>query len=334
RWIVVDNMDSSIDYNGSGWFTTNEAKENIGNFGPTYLSTLHGTNSSAELLFTFNGSAIRLWGTNNPREQSGIIDPDWDCLIDGASIGRIAHFAYAANFCVFCDWKGEVAGEHTLTVRASSKGQTFWVDMIDYVPPPEASVAIGQVVAVHHMDKVIRYGTGWNVLGDFARFTTEHGTTAEFEFEGRNQTTLVGLHPHYAPKASTTATYTLDGGPPVTFALRGPGKDEDTIFNQRFFETPPLSPGSHRILVVYGGNQETTPLTLTHLSIEGANSVSLSALYIPSQTSNSSSRPNSDQTEAVASTTRPVGAIIGGTVGGFAIIVAFTLAIFLLLRRR
>ncbi|KAH6888346.1 hypothetical protein BKA70DRAFT_59894 [Coprinopsis sp. MPI-PUGE-AT-0042] len=115
RWTVIDNMDPSIRYNGPGWFSTNDAKETVGNFGPTYLSTLHGTNFNAELSFAFNRSAVRLWGTNNPRNQSGVISPKWDCLADGASIGPTAPFTYAENNWLFCDWRG-ASGEHTLSL--------------------------------------------------------------------------------------------------------------------------------------------------------------------------------------------------------------------------
>ncbi|KAH6879660.1 hypothetical protein BKA70DRAFT_1033626, partial [Coprinopsis sp. MPI-PUGE-AT-0042] len=283
RWIVLDDTDSSITYSSAGWFTTNEAKENFGNFGPTYLSTLHGTNSSAEISFTFNGSSTRLFGTNEPGNESGTIDPSWDCLLDGTSIGRTDEFFYPANIWVFCNWVDGAAGEHTLTVRASSQAQTFWANMINYVPLPGASVASSQVVAVHHADKAIHYGEGWLTTSTFAKFATESGATVELDFEG-TRLNWWGHIPDEYPRAPTTATYAIDSGSPTTFALRGLAKEEPFLFNQRFFQTPPLSPGSHTIRVVYGGNHETTPLTLTHVSIEGATLISSAVLYSPNAT--------------------------------------------------
>lgn len=135
--------------------------------------------------------------------------PSWDCLIDGVSIGPTAHFAYPENNWVFCSWGDGVAGKHTLTVQATTLGQTFWVDKIEYVPLPEASVPSVQAVAVQYMDGAIHYGAGWATLLNFARFTTESGTTVEYEFEGkypfllslqriyvvhRNQVKLVGVY--------------------------------------------------------------------------------------------------------------------------------------------
>jgi hypothetical protein len=159
------------------------------------------------------GSAVRLWGTNNPRVQNGVIYPNWDCLIDGESVGATPHFPFLENNWVFCDWKDGDPGEHTLTVQVTTQDQSFWVDSIEYVPVPEAIRENGQVVAIRHMDEAIHYGDGWKTLTDFAKYTNEGGAMVEFEFMGkflisrggrmyssnlntrhRNQSELVGLH--------------------------------------------------------------------------------------------------------------------------------------------
>jgi hypothetical protein len=53
---VVDDSDPAIQYSGSGWFRDNRGSlDGVGNFGPTYLHTVHGTNSSDSLSFSFHG---------------------------------------------------------------------------------------------------------------------------------------------------------------------------------------------------------------------------------------------------------------------------------------
>lgn len=55
RFIIVDDVDPSIQYTGS-WFST-QGTLGLGNAsdGPPYENTLHGANSSASLSFAFNG---------------------------------------------------------------------------------------------------------------------------------------------------------------------------------------------------------------------------------------------------------------------------------------
>jgi hypothetical protein len=130
------------------------------------------------------GSAVRLWGSNNPRNESGIIDPTWDCLIDNVDIGATDPFPFAENNWLFCDWKDGTPGEHTLTVRVQSQGQTFFVDRVEYIPSPTASVPGGSVISVDHKDNAIKLGEGWGALGGSANFTTARGATAEVEFVG------------------------------------------------------------------------------------------------------------------------------------------------------
>ena len=54
RWIIVDDVDSQIQYTGP-WFPDQGSQDSVGNFGPPYQSTMHGTNSNASLSFAFYG---------------------------------------------------------------------------------------------------------------------------------------------------------------------------------------------------------------------------------------------------------------------------------------
>jgi hypothetical protein len=50
----VDDVDSQIQYTGP-WFPDQGSQDSVGNFGPPYQSTMHGTISNASLSFAFHG---------------------------------------------------------------------------------------------------------------------------------------------------------------------------------------------------------------------------------------------------------------------------------------
>lgn len=54
RWVIVDDVDSQIQYTGP-WFADQGSLDSVGNFGPPYQNTVHGTNSNASLSFAFQG---------------------------------------------------------------------------------------------------------------------------------------------------------------------------------------------------------------------------------------------------------------------------------------
>lgn len=58
RWVILDDQDSDITYVGN-WFRDSGSKDNIGNFGPPYLHTLHGTSADGSVTFKFNGMCPR-----------------------------------------------------------------------------------------------------------------------------------------------------------------------------------------------------------------------------------------------------------------------------------
>lgn len=54
RWVVVDDTDPGITYTGQ-WFLDQDTQDSLGNYGPPYLGTLHGTNSDSSFSYPFNG---------------------------------------------------------------------------------------------------------------------------------------------------------------------------------------------------------------------------------------------------------------------------------------
>ena len=131
-----------------------------------------------------SGTQIKVIGSNNIRNDSGVLDPTWQCFVDNISIGASTPFPYAENNWVFCEQDTLVDGPHILTVNATIlKSQTFWIDNIQYVP--SASVSLDQkAVVVDNLDPQLQYGQGWQALGGTANMTTVPGSIFLYNFIG------------------------------------------------------------------------------------------------------------------------------------------------------
>lgn len=56
RTVVVDDSDSNIHYQGSGWVQEPPGSYDVfGNFGPTYQHTIHSTSTGGVLTYSFSG---------------------------------------------------------------------------------------------------------------------------------------------------------------------------------------------------------------------------------------------------------------------------------------
>ncbi|KAF9563380.1 hypothetical protein CPC08DRAFT_760934 [Agrocybe pediades] len=269
RWVVVDDADPAIKYAGL-WFEDFGSLDSKGNFGPVYDGTLHGTNSSASLEYSFNGTQVTIYGTNNHLDTSGVLDPAWECFIDGISIGSANLVVTVENNWVLCEQDDLHDGAHMLSVNATTKRQTFWFDSIRYRPSPTMSLESATVL-VDNSDVGLQnsYSADWMPLFDIANMTNSAYATFSFNFTGISLAWygLIPIDSAHPFQYDTTGVYVLDGGTPTTFVLQRLRSDTVTQYNQKFFETPPLLPGPHNIVVTYLGNSATTPLTLDYLII-------------------------------------------------------------------
>ncbi|KAF8801613.1 hypothetical protein BYT27DRAFT_7197850 [Phlegmacium glaucopus] len=334
RSIIVDDVDSRIQYTGP-WFPDEGSQDSVGNYGPPYQSTMHGTKSNASLSFAFNGTQIRVVGSNNIRNDSGVLDPTWQCFIDNISIGASTPFQYPENNWEFCEQNTLLDGPHILTVNATVlKSQTFWIDNIQYVP--SASVSLDQAaIVVDSVDPQLQYGQGWQALGGNANMTTVAGSIFTFDFIGVSLS-WYGYIPMELPLGSSPATYSIDGQTPINFLLKGIPENTSTTYNQKFFETAQLPAGHHTLKAVYEGNN-STPLTLDYLVIQNgtlASTTTSGSSHATSSSITGDGAGNGTSGASGASTrSTPIGAIAGGVIGGLALTV-FIIFGFLLLRRR
>jgi hypothetical protein len=303
---------------------------------------------------------VNVFGTTNINNSSGIIDPTWECFIDGVSIGSTSPFQYAENNWVLCTWNNNgTSGSHVLTVNATSNGHPFYFDWLQYEPPQSASVE-NAVVFLDHMDAAIQYDSSWQALGGSANMTTNQGSIVMLDFIGvyffrlqciqtptmtiaGTQLSWYGFIPTELPHNPSLGTYAIDGQTtPTTFTLKGlTSANSATIYNQQFFQTPKLSSsGPHELVVTFRGDSSSTPLTITNILIQNGN-LSISAPYTPSSTSSSSSpkKSTASSSSTGVTTSSPTshvsaGAIAGGIVGGLALLLLCLLFVICFRKRR
>ena len=124
-----------------------------------------------------------VYGTMNIRNTSGVIDPKWACFVDGVAIPTIPPFQYPENNYPLCQQSQLPDGDHIITVNATSYGQAFWFDDIEYTPSLGVPLDNATIV-VDHMDPSIHYGRGWSPLGYTANMTSTDGAKMNLQFTG------------------------------------------------------------------------------------------------------------------------------------------------------
>ncbi|TFK44043.1 hypothetical protein BDQ12DRAFT_740375 [Crucibulum laeve] len=328
RRIIVDDTDNSIRYSGDGWFQDHGSRDSFGNLGPTYLHTLHGVNNNASFSFSFTGSTVIVQGTINLTNTSGVIDPTWECFVDGLRIGP-ASFPGPSQFnnWALCD-NGDsnlVDRPHELTVNVSSRGNTFWLDSIQYVPSSQVPLD-DKTVRLDDSDPSIKLD-GWEPLGDVAVMTQKAGATMTMDFVGKSLSWFSFI-PTELPHIACNASYTIDGGNAQLFVVPAISNSSPGQFNKEFFTTADLTPGPHRLVVTHHGTSTETPLTLDYIYVTNG------SLPTSSTSSSSSLQSTSSPTPTLPSNKNiPIGPIAGGVTLGVICLGIFAAIIFFRRRR-
>ncbi|CAA7265192.1 unnamed protein product [Cyclocybe aegerita] len=265
RWVVVDDTASGFSYS-SGWSLVSGADwDKQGNFGPTYLNSLHSTTASeASFTYTYTGSRGRVYGTTNIRNKE---DPTWECFVDGTKIPTGDPFQYTENNWVLCSWNNVADGRHTVRVVARSQGRNFLFDRFEYVPSSSTNIQ-NAVISASFSDSALQYSSGWGTLGNIARHAPAAGATLTIPFYGTG-VKWVGYIPIELPKGPSTAEYSLDGGPVTTFTVPG-SYGGVSQYNQYVLQVNGLSRGQHTLRVTSRGTTSQTPLVLCNLFFEGS----------------------------------------------------------------
>ncbi|KAG6906266.1 hypothetical protein DXG01_014874 [Tephrocybe rancida] len=342
RRLIIDDTDERIRYDGPGWAEdTSGSQDSFGTYGATYNQTLHSTQYNSSVAFSFQGTSIRVYGTvflTPPYNLSELIDPSftppWECFVNNKSIGALMPSPFHENNWLLCGDDSLPDGSHGLTMNITGmrEGTTVWVDYIQYTPS-NANVDEGGGVAtvvVDSSDPKFTYDGTWqgihtSGLADDTtavrrvEMTNTSRAKLSFDFTG-TRLTWVGYVPIEFPGNASSASYSIDNGPHTTFTLLGHQPfDGTSLYNQIFFTTPELAPGSHNLSVTYDGNASFTPLTLDYIYLTTTITTS------PSGSSGGGPTPTGTPSHS--------GAIAGGVVGGVAVL-ALLVVFFIFWRRR
>ncbi|KIJ36346.1 hypothetical protein M422DRAFT_232584 [Sphaerobolus stellatus SS14] len=332
RKIVIEDTDSSIQYVGP-WQQVGLEPEDDGNFGSPYNGTIHATTSDARLSFSFNGSSITAYVTNNgeiSKRQAAIYD--WVCAVDGSDISAQPLFQWIESNWPLCSASDLEDGPHTFSLSVTTTGKAFYMDSIEYIPSPTVPLD-SAIIKIDHTDPALTLSGEWTNLNGVAYSTQSKGAEITLDFIGIS-VTWVGWIPSQLSHSPSSANYTIDDEDPKTFLLNGlPGNSDTDLFNQTFFSLSNLSPGPHVLKVTHMGTDDQTPLTLEYLFVQNST-------VPPDQSTDSSSSPspspylNATATAIIGSRHIPLGALIGGIAGGIVLILLVTALIIWRRKRR
>ncbi|KAJ7439767.1 hypothetical protein FB451DRAFT_1445446, partial [Mycena latifolia] len=304
-----------IQYSPVGWFPADPSTLTGGNFGPIYNGTSSATTSNSNFTFAFNGTSILVQGTIKvATDANNVTDPTWSCLVDGITIPSPDPTSSSQeNNWPLCRQDTIASGSHVLTVKVTSKGRPFFLDSLVYTPPAD-TVFESAVLIYPDGDPAINFTSGWKE--DEQELTQTQNAQVTLSFHGTSAS-LLGDIPNQYPPNATFASYTIDGGAPVTFPLKGlpnARAQSSTQYNSLLFTTPTLPNGPHNLTVTHGGDVDRTPLVVKWFYVTNTTSESLISHITP--------------------TPGPkTGAIAGGVVGSL-ILLAFLAALFVWLRRK
>jgi hypothetical protein len=182
RWESVDDASPDIGYVGNSWFAINGSMDAAGQNGPPFLSTQHGTNTSASFTLNFTGSwycptflllklkyivvlgsGLRVMGAYTGTDDNTTMS--WTCFVDGVNRfqGNPQTGYFGQNGLMLCDLATNVLdGHHTVVVNATvGANQVFWFDKIQYVPSAGVSLE-NKTIQLDRTDLAITYGYGWD----------------------------------------------------------------------------------------------------------------------------------------------------------------------------
>jgi len=148
--------------------------------------------------------------------------------------------------------------------------------------------------------------------------TIEAGAKMSITFTGTSAR-FIGSIPKDQPLQNSTATYSVDGGPRVTFDVPGLYTNLLPRYGQPFFEVKNLGRGTHELVVTYNG--AAAPLVFDHLQVDGGD-ITQSALTRGVGDSSGGGKK------------KPIGAIVGGVVGGVVFLIAIAVLAVILVKRR
>lgn len=137
------------------------------------------------------GTAIDIYGTNNIRNSSGVVDPLWNCYLNGVHIDATPPFQSKENNWRMCSIDGLLDMNHTFTLSVSTFGQSFWFDYLVYTPSPNSSSQNDSFIFVPFSDSVLSYDSSWQYWSNISAITRTMDATVLFQFTGTEANLLL-----------------------------------------------------------------------------------------------------------------------------------------------
>ncbi|PPQ73014.1 hypothetical protein CVT24_001403 [Panaeolus cyanescens] len=339
RPIVVDDSNAGIMYRGAWQAVRTDPNTNDRNTLP-FLSTQHRTQVSGSVSYSFTGSSATMFGSITmqvPSANTRQMAP-WRCFIDNVPFEpEYPSSAHGINW-PFCHVEGlNDDRAHILTMNVVG-GQFVEIslDQIQYVPPSSLPINGTSAVKLAYNDPLIHYEGRWEVLPDFPGVSTaQPSAEVHLSFYGSSLSWMASTMDPVG-KAISIATYSIDGRTPVQFLSTSnhPGAH---LYNQTLFRIEGLNKSiPHNLFVNFLGvdSKTVTRLHLDYILIENAviNSTIISATTI-SNFPTATATPGGFTDVTPVSSHKKIGPIIGGVLGGVALI-AFAILFLLYLRRR
>ncbi|KAH6907441.1 hypothetical protein BKA70DRAFT_1223270 [Coprinopsis sp. MPI-PUGE-AT-0042] len=362
RRVILDGNSTALTFTGV-WTQESDSSAYLGTL-TTTSDAIEGTagDSYHTMVFMFDGTEMTLVGKARGR-SSNAISANIKCTIDFVPTS-FDDPGTGENFA--CVWKGKKSTGFSgnfhvfsLTLPVAIPGvlqdplESVSVDSVWYLPTPDSTppTDLQAMVEYDHTDPHIVYTPeNWEPLeddGGNALVATQAGSSATVLFTG-TKVVWEGWTPAGYGLERSSATYWIDGSEPVTFDLDPLASDLDpTVHGIKLIEVDGLSEEeAHNLTVVYNG--PSTPLVLDRLLVQGGDfriedqrpTSSSQSPIAPSITTSfgTPARPPRSSLSATkpsipfdSSGSVPTGAIVGGIVGGLALV---TLALVWFFARR
>ncbi|KAF9255275.1 hypothetical protein L218DRAFT_1008754 [Marasmius fiardii PR-910] len=339
-WKIVDDTSSDITYFGNWAISSGDAQGHARSInseslsGTVFNNTLHELQDvNGTFSFKFNGTsriAVYASGVNNGTSPGDIRG---DCTVDGESILSFIwnlHLGLSQVNAMICEGdysqhlNGPIApGEHTLSVNVTTHNDTrAYFDYILFETLPNAAVdgeklEIGNSLFDAGKDPHLEFSPGWSVNTTTGRMSTSMpGANVTVRFNG----TDLQLYGSLDDFKSNTATYQVDSQPPQPFPLLAPPLlAARRLTNQMLFDTSSLEPGEHSVVVTLTGQAENMPLALDWFQVTSLTAAEQLSL--------------ANQSPSTHSHHYPVGAIVGGVIGGLIVMVLGIIFLWIWIRR-
>ncbi|KAF8202980.1 hypothetical protein BJ912DRAFT_335967 [Pholiota molesta] len=337
RRVVVDDTDPSILFVGNWSREFDQGPSGIASpndeliHGPAYNDTSTSADIGLSLSFTFTGTDINLYGGINfiPTGTFGTCSIDNNISSNSTSL-MIASGIVGTNNNLLCAFSGLSDDTHLLNFDLGGIGSyplapgangipnRVWVDRIVYTPSESVVLDTVPAVMIFPGDPLLEYSAGWETdIYDGALITSVENGSVTFTFQGTSVAYYGMLLNNFSPTIPSSATYSIDGQPPVGFSI----VDIQTGTmpnNTPFFVSGKLMPGQHIVTVVNQGNASDIPLGLKYLIVQpsaGFDDTNGTATATTAPSANSGSPTKHSSTARIIGV--PVGVVVGLLVLGF-----------------